>query len=203
MYYWYFLSSFSLSSFACYIFDIFKPSWRVNAKSISEINNDYVKMLPNVCSNLLVAIPIINNTEIYLNNQEIKSSNFIYNFVIWLSLADIIFYSIHRAFHTKLLYFLHEKHHRFSYTYGMGSIYASVPDFVFANLFPVIAPLFLLQPPDYFVQFIIFFSTIYTVVISHGGFKIFNKTHLFHHIYRNKNYGLLLSDRLLGSFLKK
>ena len=81
----------------------------------------------------------------------------------------------------------------------MGAIYAHPVDFLATNLVPTILPSIILKFPHNINNFIILFATSYTVIISHGGFLIFNEnksSHLKHHILRDGNYGLLFSDKI-------
>jgi len=104
-------------------------------------------------------------------------------------------------FHKKNLYWLHSLHHKYKYTYGIGAIYASVPDFYFANLFPISVPMYIFAIPQYQCKLIIIFTTSYTVIISHGGFKMFTG-HLMHHLKSRVNYGLINMDKILGTKYK-
>ena len=133
-----------------YAIDIYIPPPRVKMITYDKVKQDYIIMFPTVLTNLIFAYPYF----YYFYKYGIISENynnlyFIINFFLWLITTDFIFYAIHKLFHHKYLYFLHEKHHQFNYTYGIGAIYASIPDFYFANLFPVSAPFWLYSiPPE-------------------------------------------------------
>lgn len=198
-FYKYFSISYLLSSIGCFFVDILYPESRVKIKSKELILKDYKKMFPICLFNLLFSSIPIYLGEIYLSNKKRNNNYFMLNFLIWLFYSDLLFYFIHKSFHSKFLYKYHKLHHEFEYTYGMGSFYSSLPDFVFANLFPIIIPLLILKPNDIFIKFISFFATSYTVIISHGGYKILYQSHLKHHIYKKINYGLAVSDRFFGT----
>ena len=198
-FYMYFLLSYSISSIICFFIDIYIPHTRVKMVTSEKVKHDYIIMLPTVLTNLILAQPYF----YYFYKYGIISDNynnyyFIINLFLWLITTDVIFYSVHKLFHHKYLYFLHEKHHQFNYTYGIGAIYASIPDFYFANLFPVSAPYWIYSiPPDH-CRIITILAVMYTVIISHGGYNI-SKGHLIHHLKYKYNYGLLLSDKILNT----
>ena len=198
-FYTYFLLSYCISSFICLCIDIYIPTYRVKMVTYDKVKQDYIIMFPTVLTNLIFAYPYF----YYFYKYGIISENynnlyFIINFFLWLITTDFIFYAIHKLFHHKYLYFLHEKHHRFNYTYGIGAIYASIPDFYFANLFPVSAPFWLYSIPPNHCYIITILAIMYTVIISHGGFKI-SEGHLIHHLKYKCNYGLILSDKVLNT----
>ena len=157
-------------------------------------------MLPTVSLNLLLAYPVFRGSEIYIRDKEPSEMSSIICFLLWLLMADLTFYGIHYAFHHPKLYEkYHSVHHQFKYTYGMGAIYAHPYDFLLGNIFPTFSPLLIFTPTDGVVYFIIIFATSFTVIISHGGFKIFDDSHLKHHLMFRKNYGLFISDKIMGT----
>jgi len=199
MFYFTFLKTYAISSLFCFCTDILFPNKRAKKESRKEILKSYISMMPIIEMNLILAAPVFNCFEAIMEKEDRNDHFFIYNFVLWLLMTDQFFYWIHRAMHHKKLYYFHAKHHEYNYTYGPGAIYAGPFDFVIANLFPAAMPLYILKTPDYFVNFITVFCTVYTVVISHGGYEFFNRSHLYHHLFRTKNYGLIFSDRIYNT----
>lgn len=196
-----FLSCYFFSSLFCYGVDILRPDLRVKMEPRAVVNKEYLNMLPIASLNSLIGTSVLNIIDNHLSQKEHLNNNyFITNFLLWLIVTDFWFYFFHRLFHTKSLYKYHRVHHDYSYTFGMGAIYAHPLDFIATNLFPVSFPIFYFNIPYYHTTIITIFSTCYTIIISHGGYKInASKGHLIHHVKRKYNYGLLIFDRLLGT----
>lgn len=193
-----FFFTFIFISYACYLIDINYPSLRVKAETKEIIKKDYNNMLPQVSLNLLIGSLILNRIDKYYDNY--NNNYFIINFICWFVVSDFIFFFIHKNLHKKQFYWLHKKHHEYIYTYGIGAIYSSCFEFIFGNIFPLSAPLYIFNLPRSHTNIIIVFSTFFTVFISHGGyFK--NSGHLDHHIARTKNFGFGLSDRIYSYLL--
>ena len=164
MFYYDFLSTFSISSIVCFFTDMFRPDLRVKEESRKDILKSYIQMIPAIEMNWIVAMPELCR---------------------------------YRLLHLKSLYYFHARHHEYNYTFGAGAIYAGLVDFLFANILPSFLPIYWISPNNETIKFIIIFSTFYTVVVSHGGYKFLRKAHLNHHIYRRVNYGLFISDRVM------
>ena len=202
MYYFDFLNTYLISSTICFFMDYFVPKSRVKEYSKKDTIKEYKNMLPNISFNLCLAYPFFNYFEKIIENQEENNLNGSLNFLLWLVTTDFIFYTIHYSLHSKYLYFIHKKHHEYDYTFGAGAIYAHPIEFIGCNIFPAVAPFILYKTPVRYISGIIYFSTSYTVIISHGCYKFFRKAHLEHHIKRRVNYGLFISDRFFLYFSK-
>lgn len=164
------------------------------------VRRDYLKMLPNVITNLIVAYPIFSLTEEYIKDKNILIENPIVYFFSWIIATDLMFYTMHYIFHYPWLYKnFHSVHHQFRYTYGMGAIYGHPLDFIITNLFPTFYFIYLIPPDDYIINILIIFSTSYTVLISHSCFNFVNKSHLIHHLKYKRYYGLVLSDKIFNT----
>ena len=187
-----FVNTFWLASLICFLIDCFMTQVRVNGHILTKrtILSDYYKMLPNVFGNIVIAYPFFYMVEdIMIIGQDYNNWSLLVNLLVWLGTTDILFYTIHRAFHSKYLYSIHALHHEFKYTYGMGAIYAHPIEFYMANLLPVAAPLVVFRIPLRVCDFIVFLATFYTVLISHGGFKLkLSSGHLYHHLKYKYNY---------------
>lgn len=202
IYYFTFLSTYSLSSVICATVDYFFPSLRVDRISKEVVIKNYKKMIPLVCSNLLLAYPVFKYTGDYIDSQSGINIDFFKYIVIWLLITDFTFYGIHHAFHHHYLFKkIHYIHHQFFYTHGMGAIYAHPLDFLLANLFPTFLTVWIIPPTREIAIFIIVFSSSFTVFVSHGCYKIFDDSHLRHHLRLKKNYGLLISDRIFNTYI--
>lgn len=196
------------TSFLCLLMEMIYPTMRVNTISRKQILANYYNMAQSIGLNLVVGVPYFGILGKYLNYPPFMQYqqfyfmdaflNFIWflnYFVAWVLITDVFFYSIHRMFHNPRLYWLHAKHHEYRYTHGAGAIYASIPDFVLANLVPASIPIYILGIPQNYTRIIIAFISFYTVFISHSGFN-FRKSHLLHHIKFKVNFGLVFMDRL-------
>ena len=196
--YFNFFNTYTLTSLTCFIIEYFYPNIREKVISKNELLKNYKIMIPTVFFNLITIYPFFNFFMYYHRLLKYNNNYFIINFILWLFTTDILFYSIHRLFHTRKLYFLHSKHHNFKYTHGIGAIYASFPDFFFANIIPISVPLYLFSIPYDHCKYIVIFSSFTTVFISHSGFR-FLKDHLIHHIKSKVNYGIFFTDKVLNT----
>ena len=203
-----FVGTYVLTSLLCFTLEMIWPDVRHNEMSRKKILINYDDMLPVVTLNLIIAYPYYYIIEPYVIFPNLAVTGvfgyvlFMYYFIWWLFLSDIFFYIIHRSFHRKELYWLHSRHHKYRYTHGIGAIYASIPDFVICNLMALTLPIYIMGIPYDYVQNIVVFGSFVTVFISHSGFKWFD-THLLHHLKYTVNYGLLVSDIILGTWYKK
>lgn len=199
-----FVITYTFTSLLCFIIEMSMPGVRYYTISENKILINYYDMLPTVIINLLIAYPYFYYIEPYIIYPNLNTDNIywylslVYYFILWLILSDMFFYTIHRLFHHKKLYWLHSKHHKYRYTHGMGAIYASIPDFIICNLVPLTLPIMIMNIPYDYVKMIVIFSSFTTVFVSHSGFIWFN-THLFHHLKFTVNYGFMISDKLFGT----
>lgn len=193
-----FFLTFCLSSLFCYFLDIYFPNLRVKPETNEIVNKEYIKMLPQVLTNLSIGSVILNIID---NNYYEETNNllFIYNFIGWFIISDFIFFFVHINLHRKQLFWLHKKHHEYIYTYGLGAIYSSCFEFIFGNILALNTPLLFIKIPRNQIYGIIAFSTSATVIFSHGGY-IRNNKHLQHHRLRTTNFGLGISDRIFGTY---
>ena len=198
-----FFYSFWLASTFCFLLDYFVPQLRVNAHQINRsiVLQNYKKMTPLVLFNLFAAYPFFQYVEPnFIQKYEPNTFHPLINMFLWVITTDFVFYTIHRALHTKYLYFIHRIHHTFNYTYGMGAIYAHPIELYLGNLFPVAAPMVIFRIPYRQCDIIVFFATMFTIIVSHGGYRMeLSHGHLYHHLKYKCNYGLLKMDRLLGT----
>ena len=204
MYYFIFLTTFITTSSLCAFADFVLPHLRLYKKKIEDPYKDYIRMLPIVIRNLVISYPVFYFIENYLCiTKNIKQN--IYNYhtitylILWMFLADIFLYIVHRLFHTKQLYFLHKTHHEFSNPYGIGSIYCSITEMVCSNILALLLPIYMIDIPENMILCMIGGMTFWTVFMSHGCFQEFNQSHIIHHRKFNCNYGLFITDRIMGT----
>ena len=74
---------------------------------------------------------------------------------------------------------------------------------VMANLLAVNIPVYFLDVPEDIIKFMIAFSTFWTIFMSHSNLQDYNNSHIIHHRKLKCNYGLLFSDRIMGTREKK
>ena len=83
----------------------------------------------------------------------------------------------------------------------MNGCYICTPNrgYIWGNLLPVAAPMVIFRIPYRQCDIIVFFATMFTIIVSHGGYRMdLSQGHLYHHLKYKCNYGLLKMDRLLG-----
>ena len=197
-----FFNTFFCSSFLCFVIDLFLPHYRVNHHSLTKkiVLLDYMKMIPLVSFNLIISIPFFYLTEALLVEQKSNVFNGYMNFVIWLYCTVILFYGIHRCFHTKYLKKYHAIHHEFRYTYGMGAFYAHPIEMYFGNLVPAGIPMVIFCMPLECCQNLIVVAVVYSVIVSHGSYNIDGaSSHLYHHLKYKYNFGFGGIDELMGT----
>jgi sterol desaturase/sphingolipid hydroxylase (fatty acid hydroxylase superfamily) len=200
----YFFNTFWVASGLSLWLDLNYMGWRVNGDRLnhSVILKDYRDMAPLVLFNLFSGVQGFKELEPHLFGVHYIENTWPVwlNVALWLATTDFLFYTIHKTFHNKYLYFIHSVHHHYKYTYGVGAIYAHPVEFYTANLFPAVAPMVLYGIPMWLCHYIICFATFYTIVVSHGGFKMKLATgHLYHHLKYRCNYGLFKMDQLMGT----
>lgn len=201
MYYTIFFSTFFLSSLGCFIYDFNFPEKRYLPVTRDKIIEDYKKIFPLSCLNLMISKIIFDYTELNLLNEELFNPKIsLLKLILWLILSDLLFYSLHYLFHHPYLYaYFHSYHHEYNYTYGLGALYGHPIDYFVTNLIPLILPIIVLQIHKYLIVFLILFSTLYTVIVSHGGYNELPRSHLLHHTRRNVNYGLFYTDVMFNT----
>ena len=123
-------------------------------------------------------------------------------FFLHIASNDVWYYIIHRAMHTRHLYFLHKKHH------------ATLPNKITLRdaykgelvEFPletagVIVPLFFKKEADYAIFFVAFIFIVVRNLLQHDKrfAKIVGSHHLLHHTYPNYNFGEPWLDRVFST----
>ena len=123
-------------------------------------------------------------------------------FMISINAANILFYFIHRLFHSiKVLSKYHRVHHEFKEPIGLRAAYTHPIDYFFGNLVPLGITPFLLNMDIYTISFVTYLSIYSTVVREHSDYSD-NRHHLDHHKYFNCNYGAKWLDKFFGTIKK-
>ena len=197
------MASYLTASAITFFVDLEYPEMRVEnpkKKNVPDRKGDltleYSKTLKIGCFNILTSFPAFLHFEYYTSDQH-NDHSFVYNFIGWLLITDIVFYTVHRILHLPQFYKYHSLHHSYKYTYGPSALYASPLEFYFGNLGPNIVSFMVLQFSQLEMLILIIFQTFYTVIVSHGGYKFSGGGHLQHHLSREEPYGLLLSDKIV------
>jgi sterol desaturase/sphingolipid hydroxylase (fatty acid hydroxylase superfamily) len=118
--------------------------------------------------------------------------------------VEILFYSIHRLFHTRRLYRFHKIHHSWVHTAAISTLYSHPVEHLFSNIVPVMLSAWLAGFSFTEARLWHLFALIYTMVCSHGGYIIggWIDAHNLHHINGNYNFGVTgLLDRVLGTYM--
>ena len=113
-------------------------------------------------------------------------------------LVDILFYPLHRLFHTKYLYkYFHKTHHEFKDPVGAAALYSGRLEYCLVNILPPLLAPVLVGCDRYALTIWVSVATANTVIAhaQDGG------QHKVHHDAFGKNYGvgLMLMDRLFGT----
>lgn len=131
----------------------------------------------------------------------LPSYNALWQIPALVVLTDVIFYGCHRIFHwNKTLYVsIHEQHHKYDPPIASAGLYSHPVEHLCINLTSTVFPMFItrLSIP---VALLWTTMTSINVVVAHSG--IHGGAHTKHHKYLRCNYGvgLLMMDRLLGTF---
>jgi sterol desaturase/sphingolipid hydroxylase (fatty acid hydroxylase superfamily) len=160
-----------------------------------DLTMEYSKILRVGLFNILTSTPFFWHYENLTSSQK-NDHSFLYNFIGWLIITDIVFYTVHKILHIPTFYKYHTLHHSYKYTYGPSALYASMPEFYIGNLGPNIVSFQMLQLSHFEMLVLIIFQTFYTVIVSHGGYKFSGGGHLKHHLTQGAPYGLLLTDKI-------
>jgi len=197
----YFAGTYFGASLITTFYDMYFDSYKHIKRTKEEVVKNVKHMMPNVCFNMFgITLPYSIILEKHIENSERNNYGFIFNFIISLIITDTLFYWAHRLFHIPQLYWLHKKHHEYTYPLGFGAMYADPIDFFIVNLIPYTAPIFILYPPDIFIKFVLVLALSTTVIQSHGSFTFMMDGHLKHHKYYKVNYGLGIMDRIMNTY---
>ena len=198
-----FLGSYLIASSVTFLIDISYPELRKpnpKEKNIPDLTGNtlvhYSQLMKIGVVNILSSVPVFWNYE-YLTQNQKNSNPLLYNMIGWLLITDLLFYIIHRIFHLPSFYQYHSLHHSYTYTYGPSALYCSVEEFFLSNLLPNLISFQMLSLSHSEILILIVTQTFYTVIVSHGGYKIFVNGHQKHHLTRQEPYGLFMTDRIV------
>lgn len=201
--------TFYLSNTLLFIIDYFQlftksKIQKYKIMSTNVVMDTYKKAIYTVLQNsLLYTIPVFVFLGAYdtIYKNDFSIIKFCYDIFIARILIEILFYLIHRIFHSSFFYQrVHKKHHEITTPVGITSIYMTLPDLYIGNILPVYLPLFILYSHPLTIKFWIIATTINTVIFAHSGFEDISHSHDYHHSRFDKNYGTdLFMDKLFGT----
>lgn len=148
------------------------------------------KYLTEVYTNLIITW-ILNAFVPELNSETLQTPHLVLRIIMAIVSIDLIFGSIHRLFHTKLLWKFHVKHHELTKAdlHGYNSLYSSIIEHIFANLLPAYLSSiwFTIDEKVFWFSFMLINSAISHYYdptnLKNPGY------HQIHHIYPNRNFG--------------
>ncbi|KAI9298629.1 hypothetical protein K502DRAFT_299252, partial [Neoconidiobolus thromboides FSU 785] len=209
------LSTYFISSFFFYLVDIHYftnySQYKIQQRK-KEVHKDYIKALPVVSKNfLLIAFPysyslyyLLHPTSpMYSSLERAKEyfsqvptiGQFLRDIIIYLLITEVGFYYVHRLLHHPLLYAkFHKLHHEFTAPIGLAAVYATVPEFMFSNMLPLMLGPLILRSHPLTVYFWFIFAILNTVTV-HSGYNLpFLRPaagHDYHHEKFHYMFGLL------------
>ena len=98
---------------------------------------------------------------------------------------DFLFYHIHRLFHTQFFYPMHKLHHTWIRPVPWSSLYASIPENLFSNIFPVLSAPIIVGLKIHYVFVWVAIATLASLS-AHTP----KTSHSQHHKYFNVNFGV-------------
>ena len=116
---------------------------------------------------------------------------------------DIIFYTVHRTLHIKILYkYIHCIHHEWTAPVAVRALYAHPIEHFLGNICPVIITGYLFRLDWLCFNIWLNIATINALFVhSDFDFGGFGEGHDKHHKYRKCQYGALgLVDHIMGTF---
>lgn len=161
----------------------------------------YKKAYKNVLFNLFVVTYIV----LYITTKLVIHRQFnifysIRDFIISMYFSQIIFYIIHRCFHTKYLYKFHKVHHEYKRPLGFTAAYAHPIDYIFGNMIPLGVMPFILGSDIYTTNLFISVVLYNTIIVDHTYQKEY-KHHQLHHKYFKYNYGSSNLDKMCNTYI--
>jgi sterol desaturase/sphingolipid hydroxylase (fatty acid hydroxylase superfamily) len=116
--------------------------------------------------------------------------------LITMVTQEILWYIIHRLFHTRLLYsIVHKKHHEYVNVVAFCTLYSHPLEIIFSNLLPISTSMLLFNHHIYTFYLIFTFATVLSI-----WDHVSDKTpHSIHHRSPNFNYSYLFMDYIFGT----
>lgn len=196
--------------FFCFVLDVFNVSrWRVESPRADGLS--YAHILPQVLStHLFVGVCSFAFLQ-YFADEDTWDAN-VYEASEWLArlvalflIFDVIFYYGHRLIHHRLLYkHIHKLHHTSLASMGISGYYMGHVDALFEFILPTYLPFIILaRQKSLLLAFVVVGQL--NGVLTHSGHRIpgfpYCKTHLYHHLFLNVNFGIGIIDGILGTYL--
>jgi sterol desaturase/sphingolipid hydroxylase (fatty acid hydroxylase superfamily) len=116
-------------------------------------------------------------------------------------LEDFLFYSIHYLFHTKVVYWIHKRHHEWNVTSGLISQYCHPIEQLLCNVFPIVFCGYIFRLNWFCFNIWINLATLNAIIV-HSNFNMIrvSTSHDIHHQYCKYNYGVTgMMDYLCGT----
>ena len=136
----------------------------------------------------------------YINNGEVCTME-IYDplrLIPALVIEDMLYYSVHRAFHNTRLYRHHKLHHSYAYVEPFMALYGSILENICLNFLTVGFTAIVTGMNIYLLCIWVTAASMYGLV-SHMD----TSTHSLHHLLPDKNFGVTgLTDFMCGTRVK-
>lgn len=155
----------------------------MNQKSIYSVLFNQFILTPTIGWSLSSHIPA-NNIFYHFYPIYIQMIQFIGLVII----EEILFYYIHFAFHSRILYKYHKQHHQWTYPIAGAAIDARPVEYICIDLLPILIGSILVQCDCILLSLWIFLVTINTLYSHHPSSTL--GFHYTHHIHSNVNYSV-------------
>ena len=126
----------------------------------------------------------------------------LYKIPIPLLITEILFYYSHVLFNSYYFWKYHSVHHASTGPYALCTFYCHPLEMALVNITPLLVSGLITGLNFQTMRLWHIVAVTNTVVVAHGGFKVFgNKFHDLHHRYKNCNYGLFeILDKAHGTY---
>ncbi|XP_050417708.1 fatty acid hydroxylase domain-containing protein 2 isoform X1 [Patella vulgata] len=138
-------------------------------------------------------------------NGELPTFHWVlFEMTVFTLFEELAFYYSHRLFHHRYLYkYIHKRHHEWTASIGLVSIYSHPIEHIFSNLLPpFLGPL--LMGCHIATAWLWFCVALMSTTVAHCGYHFpflpSPEAHDYHHLKFNQNFGVLgVLDRLHGT----
>lgn len=150
-----------------------------------------------------VLLPIVYMCADFFPQGSLFEPSNLYKIPITLLLTEILFYYTHVLFHSYYFWKYHSVHHTSTGPYALCTFYCHPLEMALVNIAPLVVSALVAGLNFQTMRLWHMVAVTNTVVVAHGGFKVFgNKFHDLHHQYKNCNYGLFeILDKAHGTYV--